>query len=200
MEFFNKVRVKLKVRNLIWTFAFAVLTCLFGYRAILRGFPSGQTGVNQSNRGIPVPNWLRMGVFLLMCGIFFVSAFFFLKSAIQDTEYKKMLQAVASMGDVAAIGATLAAMAKSNYPKSGDLRFDERIIFYLDGTNVTVIPPASIREIKTGKKAGEYHEKNYVCVYYGNDILKIKTSIQNTLPLLEEMRKTFAANLQEASV
>lgn len=194
MEFFNKIKSKLKVKNLIWTIAFIALACLFGIIAFSNGFSSElqwQIGVRGSNSGIPVPNWLISCFLLLMCIIFLGSAFLFLKSFIKNTEFNKMLHVVESMGNAEAIGTMLASMDKNKYAKGGDLRFNESIIFYMNGTEVTVIPPATIRGIKTEIVCNKGSETNFVCVYYGKDVLKIKTSEKNVLLLLEEMRKTF---------
>lgn len=195
MEFFNKIKSKLKVKNFIWTILFIVLACLFGFMAISNGFSSEmqwQIGVRGSNSGIPVPNWLISCFFVLMCIIFIGSAFMFLKSFIKNTEFNKMLHVVESMGNAEAIGTMLASMDKNKYAKGGELRFNESIIFYMKGTDVTVIPPATIRGIRTEIVGNKGSETNFVCVYYGKDVLKIETSEKNVLPLLEEMRKTFA--------
>lgn len=195
MEFFNKIKSKLKVKNLIWTIVFIVLACLFGFIAFSNGFSSEmqwQIGVRGSNSGIPVPNWLISCFLLLMCIIFIGSAFLFLKSFIKNTEFNKMLHVVESMGNAEAIGTMLASMDKNKYAKGGDLRFNESIIFYSKGTEVTVIPPTTIRGIKTEIVGNKGSETNFVCVYYGKDVLKIKTSEKNVLLLLEDMRKTFA--------
>ena len=103
-----------------------------------------------------------------------------------------MLHVVESMGNAEAIGTMLASMDKNKYAKGGDLRFNESIIFYMNGTEVTVIPPTTIRGIKTEIVGNKGSETNFVCVYYGKDVLKIKTGKKNVLLLLEEMRKTFA--------
>lgn len=195
MEFFNKIKSKLKVKNIIWTVLFIALACLFGFMAISNGFSSEmqwQIGVRGSNSGIPVPNWLISCFFVLMCIIFLGSAFLFLKSFIKNTEFNKMLHVVESMGNAEAIGTMLASMDKNKYAKGGDLRYNESIIFYMKGTDVTVIPPATIRGIRTEIVGNKGSEMNFVCVYYGKDVLKIKTSEKNVLLLLEEMRKTFA--------
>lgn len=195
MEFFNKIKSKLKVKNLIWTILFVALACVFGFIAISNGFSSEmqwQIGVRGSNSGIPVPNWLISCFLLLMCIIFIGSAFLFLKSFIKNTEFNKMLDVVESMGNAEAIGTMLASMDKNKYAKGGDLRFNESIIFYSKGTEVTVIPPATIRGIRTEIVGNKGSETNFVCVYYGKDVLKIKTSEKNVLLLLEEMRNTFA--------
>lgn len=194
MEFFNKIKSKLKVKNLIWTIVFIALACLFGIIAFSNGFSSElqwQIGVRGSNSGIPVPNWLISCFLLLMCIIFLGSAFLFLKSFIKNTEFNKMLHVVESMGNAEAIGTMLASMDKNKYAKGGDLRYNESIIFYMKGTEVTVIPPATIRGIRTEIVGNKGSETNFVCVYYGKDVLKIKTSEKNVLLLLEEMRKTF---------
>lgn len=195
MEFFNKIKSKLKVKNLIWTIVFIALACLFGIIAFSNGFSSEmqwQIGVRGSNSGIPVPNWLISCFLLLMCIIFLGSAFLFLKSLIKDTEYNKMLKVVESMGNADDIGSMLASMNKNKYAKGGDLRFNERILFYMKGTDVTVISPTSIRGIKTEIVGNKGSETNFVCVFYENGVLKIRTSEKNVLLLLEEMRKTFA--------
>jgi len=195
MEFFNKIKSKLKVKNFIWTIMFIVLACLFGFMAISNGFSSEmqwQIGVRGSNSGIPVPNWLISCFLLLMCIIFLGSAFLFLKSFIKNTEFNKMLHVVEGMGNAEAIGTMLASMDKNKYAKGGDLRYNESIIFYMKGTDVTVIPPATIRGIRTEIVGNKGSETNFVCVYYGKDVLKIKTSEKNVLLLLEEMRNTFA--------
>lgn len=194
MEFFNKIKSKLKVKNIIWTVLFIALACLFGFMAISNGFSSElqwQIGVRGSNSGIPVPNWLISCFLLLMCIIFLGSAFLFLKSFIKNTEFNKMLHVVESMGNAEAIGTMLASMDKNKYAKGGDLRYNESIIFYMKGTEVTVIPPSTIRGIRTEIVGNKGSETNFVCVYYGKDVLKIKTSEKNVLLLLEEMRKTF---------
>lgn len=195
MDFFNKIKSKLKVKNLIWTIVFVALACLFGIIAFSNGFSSDmqwQIGVRGSNNGIPVPNWLISCFLLLMCIIFIGSAFLFLKSFIKNTEFNKMIHVVESMGNAEAIGTMLASMDKNKYAKGGDLRYNESIIFYMKGTDVTVISPATIRGIRTEIVGNKGSETNFVCVYYGKDVLKIKTSEKNVLLLLEEMRKTFA--------
>lgn len=195
MEFFNKVKLKLKVKNFTCTIVFTALACFFGILAISNGFSSDmqwQIGFRASSIGIPLPNWLVSCFSLLMCVIFLVSAYFYLKSFINDTEYKKMLHVVESMGNVETIGTMLASMNKNKYAKGGDLRFNESIIFYMKGTVVTVVAPATICGIKTEIVGNKGAETNFVCVYYGKDVLKIKTSKKNVLLLLEEMRNTFA--------
>ena len=197
MEFFKKIKSKLKIKNLIWTILFIVLATLFCVLAISNGFSSEmqwQIGVRGSNSGIPVPNWLISCFFLLMVAIFAVSAFMFLKSFIKDTEYNKMLSVVEELGSIESIGAMLSSMDKSKYAKGGDLRFNERILFYMKGTDVTVVSPTSIRGIRTEIVGNKGSETNYVCVYYGKDVLKIKTSEKNVLLLLEEMRRTYAVH------
>ena len=195
MEFFKKIKLKLKVKNLIWSMVFIALACLFGFMAVSNGFSSEmqwQIGLRGSNSGIPVPNWLISCFFVLMSIVFLGSAILFLKSFIKNTEFNKMLHVVESMGNAEEVGTMLASMDKNKYAKGGDLRFNKSIIFYMKGSDVTVVPPATIRGIKTEIVGNKNSETNFVCVYYGEDVLKIKTSEKNVLLLLEEMKKTFA--------
>ncbi len=195
MDFFKKVKTKIKIKNFLLAAALIALACLSGFIAIMNGFSAEtewQIGIRGSRSGIPVPNWLISCIILLMCGLFLVSGIHCLIAFIKDPMYKKMLLAVAEIGDAEAVGVALAAMKKNKYAKGGDLRFDQRIIFYMSGTTVTVIPPASIRGFRTEIVAGKRTETNYVCVFYGNEVLKIRTSAKNAVPLLEQMRATFA--------
>ena len=194
MEFFNKVKSKLKVKNFIWTMLFIAMACLFGFMAILNGFSSEmqwQVGIRGSSGGIPVPDWMISCLYILLCTVFLGTAVAFLTSFLKNTEFNKILRTVESMGNVETIGNMLASMEKNKYAKGGNLRFNENIIFYMKGTEVTVIPPATIRGIKTEIVGSRYSETNFVCVYYGNDVLKIKTSEKHVLLLLEEMRSTY---------
>ena len=195
MEFFDKIKRKLKVKNLIWTILFLVLACIFGFMAVSNGFSSDmewQIGLRGTSGGIPIPNWLLSCFFLLLVVIFLVSSFSFFRSFVNNTEFNKMLCVVEEIGNVEAIGSMLASMEKSKYTKGGDLRFNERIIFYMKGTDVTVVNPITIRTIKTEIVRSKSSEENYVCVCYGSNVLKIRTSKKNVLLLLEELRSTFA--------
>lgn len=194
MDFFNKLRVKLKIKNLIRASLFLVLAVLFSYIAVSNGFSSEtgwRIGIRGTGGGIPVPNWL-ISCFLLSLGlIFVVSMFLFLVSFVKDTEYKKMLQNVHAIGDANLIGTMIAAMKKSTYTKGGDLRFNEQLVFYMEGTDVAVIPSVSIRDIRAEIVSRKNAEENYVCIYHENDVLKIRTSEKHVLLLLGEMKSIY---------
>lgn len=194
MVFFNKLRVKLKIKNLIRTILFIALAALFSWIAISNGFSyetGWRIGIRGIGGGIPVPNWL-ISCFLLLLGLLFVvSAFAFLVSFVKDTEYKKMLQNVCAIGDANVIGTMIAAMKKSTYTKGGDLRFNECLVFYMKGTDVAVIPSVNIQDVRTEIVSRKNSEENYVCIYHENDVLKIRTSEKNVLLLLEEMKRIY---------
>lgn len=192
MEFFNKIKLKLKTKNIIWTIILAAIGALGLFVAISNGFSSEiqwQIGFRGSRNGIPLPNWL-VSCFLILVFIgCILGAFSFLHSFIKNTEFNKMIDSIKSIGDVETIGKMLSSMDKNKYAKGGDLRFNESIIFYMKSTDVTAISTAAVREITTefiGEK--KHSQENFVCVYYENGVIKIHTSEKNVLPLLEEMR------------
>lgn len=194
MEFFNRIKTKLKIKNLCWAILFLAIAVFAGWCGISNGFSSEMEwsiGLRGTDGGIPVPNWLVSGFLLLIGVIMVASAFAYIKSFAKDTEYNKMLQTVQALGDVNMIGAMLTEMHKCDYAKGGDLRFNEQLVFYLKGTNATIIPGANILGIKTEIVSRKNGEDNYVCVYHGNDVLKIKTSEKNVLLLLEEMKRVY---------
>lgn len=196
MEFFNKIKTKLKAKNLLWSLFFLVMGCGSGILGVSNGFSSDmewQIGVRGSRGGIPIPNWLISGFLVFMCALFIVFFFVFLKSVIKNAEFNKMLRSVEEIGDAESVGAMLAAMPKNKLAKGGDLRFNERILFYMKGTDATVIAPANIRGIRTEIVGNKGSETNYVCVYHGSGVLKITVSAKTVLPLLEEMRRMYAA-------
>lgn len=194
MEFFNKIRIQLKIKNFFYAILCLAGSSLFVLCTISTGFSSKmewRIGFRGSRSGIPIPNWLISCLCIFMVLALFVAACGCFVSFIKDIEFNKMLSVVVEMGDVDSFGLMLASMPKCKYAKGGDLRFNESIVFYLKGTEVTAISPANIRWIEAKIEGNKNSETHYVCVYHGNDVLKIKTKEKNVLFLLEEMKNMY---------
>lgn len=192
MNFFNKIKSKLKTKNLLWSIFFILFAIGSFAFAMSNGFSSEtqwQLGVRGSDSGIPLPNWLVSCFMLLVCAITAFSAYAFIKSFFKDTEFNKMMGIVAQMGDVNYIGNMLESMPKNPYAKGTDLRFNEAILFCMSGTDVKVIHPATIHSIRGEVTSNKEYS---VCVYYDKEVLKIKTNKKNIQILIEQMRSTLS--------
>lgn len=197
MEFFSKIKSKLRVKNLLLGLLYLAIACAMMYFAITNGFSSEvqwQFGVRGSDVGIPLPNWVVSGLLVLVAAIFAFVSFGCIKSFIKSTEYNKMLDSVRKIGEVDAVGAMIASMSKNPYTKGCDLRFNQNLLFCLQGTDVTVLAAADIKGIKAEVTKSGNAETHFLCVYHAAGVLKIRSSKKKILPLLDEMRKTFASN------
>lgn len=199
MEFFGKVKIKLRVKNLLYSILFLFLVCGVALLIVYTGFSSEvewRLGVRGSNSGIPVPNW-ALSVLFLILGIFLlVACIRYFCSFVKDTEYNKMLKEVEKIGNTNEIGLLLASIKKSPYPKSGDLRYCERLLYYAKGTDVKIVSPLSIGNIQTEIVGSNWGEDHYVCVCHGAEILKIRVSEKKVLDLRDDMRRVLMGLVQ----
>ena len=194
MDFFEKIKRQLKVAHGKWMLFFAAFAGLLCFCAISVGFSSDadwQVGLRGFGNGTSVPNWLLAGLFLIGAVIFCAQIVAHCKALVKNSEYNEMLCAVASIGDAEEIGSILCAIGKNPHVKSGTLRFNEKILFHMSGLDVKVIAPTSIQRIGTEVVKRGAFETNFVCVHYGNDVLRIKVSKRHVLQLLEELRGTY---------
>lgn len=194
MEFFEKVRARLRVRNIFYVVLFLLLAALFVSVVIFTGFSSEATiqfSLGGSGRGIPIPNWVISCMSSLMTFFMILAIVNTVKSIAKDTEYNVFLNNVFMIGDTEKIGSMLSSIEKSKLVKSGELRFNEQILFYMEGTNATIVSGRSIRDIRAESVAGKYSETHFISVYYNDKVLKIQAKEQKILPLLDEMRRTY---------
>lgn len=195
VDFFNKIKAKLKLKHLLWAIIFTLLAGLMVWLIISNGFSSDkdfQIGLRGFDFGIPIPNWLISCAFILMCLGFLYGVFDNIREFIKNTEFNKLICDAKAIGDINAIGELLSSLEKSKYNKGGDLRYNSQVVYYLKGTEVTIFSPLSIKNITTEIIKVKNTEENYVCVNYGRDVLKIKTSERNVLLLAEDMKRTLA--------
>ncbi len=197
MEFFDKLKSKLRRKNLLGALLCLLLSIGFAVGAFSIGFTSElewQIGPRYSQSGIPVPNWLLAGLVALVAVFCFCVTIGQLHSLIMDSEYEKMMKKVQVLGDAKVIDSLIASMPKSKLAKGADLRFNAQILFCRQGTNVTVLASSEILAVRTEIVGARGSETNYVCVYYNGGILKIRTGKKTVLVLLEELRRTFGVH------
>ena len=189
MAFFERIKSKLKWKNLMYFLLFL----LPGFLMILFAF---QTGFSWETNfrfriGLPVPNWLLSGLLILFSLGFFYKSVVHLISFLCDAKYRALLQSIERIGDVATCGAILEAMEENPYANRGDLRFNEYIVFYMEGTDVTAFSPQSITAIRGEIERVKNVENTYVCIYYENKVLKISASDENAVELLKQLRNQY---------
>lgn len=191
MEFFIRIRSKLRAKNLLWTVVFFAVGCSFAWVAITNGFSSEagwRYGVVGSQHGIPVSNWVVSALMVLMTLIFGWLAISHFRSFLRNEEYQKLLAAAEALGNPEQIGQALAALPKCPYTKGGDLRYNGDFLFYMKDTKVYLQSTASIQDIRTRIASINRREENYVCIHCEYQALEIKTSEKNVIALLEDLK------------
>ena len=150
MEFFNGIKWKLKLNNVLWMLISLAVITLFGLGIISNGFSSEvgwRIGIKGSDTGIPVPNWLISVGFIIIALIFVYLFLTSLKSFIKNTEFTKFIKSIERIGDVEQIGNMLSALPKSPYVKGGDLRYNNQLLFYMKGSDCKIIKTSEIKLI-----------------------------------------------------
>ena len=193
MEFFNKIKIKLKVRNLISAIVFFAFTSLFASIGILSLNFSSYFDVRIPivDIDILIPYWVVSFLLILISIIPLWIMCPYLKSFFTNTEFNEMIQKVKEIGDAEGIGTMLSSISKSPYAK-GDLRFNEKIIFYMISTKITIVPAVNIRNIQAEIRQTEDSQETYIAVYHQNGKSEIITKEKKVFPLLEEMKRTFS--------
>lgn len=117
-----------------------------------------------------------------------------LREYVDESSFHQMMRAIKKLGDPEAIALELNFMEQSPYTKTGDLRFNEHILFYSHGNTVTVIDPSTIQSIQSQifKIKENSPERYYVIIQYGRECdLSIETRGETILPLMKELTVTY---------
>lgn len=183
MEFFDKIKSKLKFRDLFLTIISAILMIFFIVLSIMNGFSSDTI--------LFIPKWFISCIFLFAMVVVLIYGLLSLRSYIKGVRFNKILKVVSEIGDIDDIGKMLGSMKKSKYVKRGTLKFNEKIVFYMGRLNVIIIPAEKIRSIKAEIEGGKKGDDSHIRIVYGLNSLKIRTGKENNIALLKEMKETF---------
>jgi len=193
MEFFGKIKTKIRVQSGLLSLLFIALAALFIFLGFMNGFSTEATmqiGPRGTDVGIPIPDWLLSSIFILLGGFFAFTAVTTLISAFKDKDYNKLIDQVKTVGDVAAVGNKLAGMEKNPFAK-GDLRCDPTVLFYMKGTDANVVNPAHIKAIRPEAQKVKNEVTYYVVIYCDNT----KVSIKATKKTVEFLAQDIVARL-----
>ena len=183
MEFFNKIKSKLNKRNLILTVLLIILSSLTFALCFANGF--------SSEKILFISKWVISVFLLLTAAVFLGLALLFLRGYIKNTRFNKLLKTVGEIGDIDNIGSMLASMKKCKSVKRGEFKFNEKIIFYMKGSRVVIIPPEKLKSIKTEIESGKNGDETFIRIGYGINSLKLKTVSEDNLKLFEQLKETF---------
>ncbi|MCR5783142.1 MAG: hypothetical protein K6G90_10470 [Clostridia bacterium] len=186
MPFFEKIRKKLRRRNVIrmivsilmmsW-FGAGIAICVFYNDIDFKIFSFG------TDFGIPVPNWLMSLGFVFMIAIF---AFIFvgsLKSAFKNTEYLALLESAHKLGNIEYVDEILSDLPKNPLTKGGDLRFNDRLLFYLKDTDVFLIGTDTIISVQPIRHYDKSKLEFFVEILSENKRIRISVKEKNVIPL-----------------
>lgn len=186
MPFFEKIRKKLRSRNVIWMivsilmmswFGAGIAICVFYNDIDFKIFSFG------TDFGIPVPKWLLSLGFVFMIAVFgfiFVGS---LKSALKNTEYQALLESAQELGNIESVGEMLSDLPKNPLTKGGDLRFNDKFLFYLKDTDVFLIGTDTIISVNPVKKRVKSRLEFYVEILSENKRIRISVKEKNMVPL-----------------
>ncbi len=198
MEFFNRIRLKLKIRNLFWAFVSLLAITLFVF-SIVNSIKSGSGYfVGIINSKVPIPLWLEICLFVLVGFFFFILFTTSIKSFMRNTEYNELIKTAEKLGNVEQIGETLSAISPSPYAK-GELRYNSAYLFYRADSNVYLIDAKSITAIENRvganfrKTSGTY----YVCVKTSTLEIPIRVKKKNIEKLKEDIMQTTGKTFTE---
>ena len=168
MEFFGRIKTKLKIKNLMWAAAFAILCISAIALAVSTGFSSDtdmQIGLRGFAGGLPIPNWLFSLFLIALSLLFMLGAFSSIKSFFRNKEYTALINSAADIGELDVVGKLLDSMGKSPYAK-GDLRCNQRILFYMFGTEITILKTGTINKLQKRVKQTRSGKEYTVSLYY----------------------------------
>lgn len=199
MEFFKRIKGKLLRRNILWAVLAFVLTVAGVSLAVDTGFSTDKDwriGPRYSDIGIPLPNWVFTIIMLLATAAFLALFIKQIVSIARNSDYNELIASVSKIGDANAIGSLLGNTPKSPLVKSGDLRVNPPLLFYMTSVDVTVVALKDIASIRpqvsivNGKK--EYH----VVVEYGEKKIHLETTRDHMIPLVQMIVYAVNASVQ----
>ncbi len=197
MNFFNSIKMKMALKNSLWSILMLAMAVLIMCNAFSTGFSSDTDwaiGVRGSSGGIPIPNWVLSVLSIIVSVLMAFGSVMFFKNAVNSSEYKALLETVGAIGDVNVIGDILASLPKSSFNKGGELRYNPQLLFYMKGTDAVVIRTVDIKKIEPTIKRVNNSEEYYVTVITAARTVSIKTSKKNVTALAQDIFNNYSAN------
>ena len=186
MEFFNKIKRKLLISNIMKMIFYSVMLLFFIFLYIMVKTESYHKDASY-------------------CAVFVISCIIGLGLSIynyfNDDRYNELICDVKSIGSVEEVGEMLMSISPS--PLScHDLRFNNRILFYMNKSfpSVSVVRPESVVKITTSVRRMPRGGYSYsVCVHTRARIIMIETYREEQLsPLRDEIIQIFVPHLADA--
>ena len=200
MEFFKRIRSKLKIRNLIWAVVSLFVIGLFVFSIVLDIKSGNGHSVRLFSTKIGIPVWLEVFFWILVILFFVILFITSIKSFLRDTEYNELLKTAESFGSIEHLGETLSEISPSPYAK-GELRCNSAYLFYRIGSDVYLIDTRSITAIdhKVHRNMKRTVSTYYVCVKTVTSEIKIKVKRRNIEKLENEIMQTIGKKLTPKS-
>lgn len=184
--FFESTKKKIRNRNILWSIFSVLMILLSIFVTVNTGFSADvnwQYGFRGIDGGIPIPNWLLSSLFVLMGLIFLRLLYSCMKDILKNVTYNELIKTAESIGDVCVIDETLRVIQKSELAK-GDLRYNDALFFYRNGTEVFLLPTQSIKSVTPVTKS---NKEFYVEVQSQDKCMKITVKKANLIPLVKDI-------------
>ncbi len=193
--FFDSVKKKIRNKNILWSvisLAVVPISVLLAVNNMLSPDNDWRFGFRFSDVGIPIPGWVVSCMFILVGLIFLYLLISSVKDIFTNKTFNEVLSSAQSIGDISAIESSLENTEKSSLTKGGELRYNNTVLFYMKGTDVSLIPTKKITSIKPIKKEGKGAEF-YVEIQCSGKVIKIDTKEKNLLPLANDILTSIRA-------
>ncbi len=195
--FFIHIRVQHRRYNLRSSIAFGGTAIMLLLLAFLIGFSFDSNIVLIGF--IPVADITLSCTTLAFFGISAWGCCTSLKAIFDETEYHQMMRAIKKLGDPGVIGKELQAICPSPYVLKGELRFNERILFFSSNDFTRVIDPVTIRNIESSTSVNTYRRTVSHCITIHYELqssrlldrIYISVDKEGILPLMEELNRLY---------
>ena len=187
--FFESVKKKIRNSIIRWVLICPIVTVITSLLAFSNGFSSDadfSLKIFSVNTGIPLPNWLISGMFLLIAVGALIVFFTSLIDILKNETYNNFIASAQALGDLNAIDQYLTAMPANTLNKGGELKYNETIFFYINGTDAFIFLTRDIASINPIKKA---NTKEFIVeiMTKDNKKIEIKTTEGDLLTLANDI-------------
>lgn len=183
LAFFNRIARRLRCKNALWAALFLLMAVGCAAFAVVIG---------TAPDGTPITRIVFTVGGAVLAVLFAFGCFLSARAFWQNAEFTALMARVAALGDTEAIGARLDTLAASPLTKGGELRYDDRLIFYIHDSELFLFETAAVENVRTEAIERRGATAHGVRIHCGSEVLTIRTSERNAPLLTQELKRAVA--------
>ena len=158
------------------------------WEIITTGFGWDLTRVRLLNHTFHIPSFICSCGWVVFAAVACLALILFVKDFFTNEEYNAFISKAKFIGDVGVLEEELAGMPKSTLTKGGDLRYNNRLFFYQNGSTIVLARMKDITAVNEQKTESVRHRTRYcVRVRIGLQTVDIETKKSNMAALKEDI-------------